>query len=417
MAHVPTQRHRIEPRPKLRALVAAAPWALLLGLAAPAGPADAALADQQAASKLKRIEAEIKQREDKRRTLEDTLSQLSREVSALTAELIATARALQNQEETVTALETRLADLKVEEDRKAAHLAKRTGELARSLAALQRLSQQPKTLVLARPMDHVDSLRSAGLLAAVVPELKAQALDLGRDIAALNALRAEIERDHVRLIAEARSLARQREELDELVAKKGRERIVVARAVDAERLRLERLNREAADLRALVAKIEQESRARERNAGLAALPEGTRPFSSVRGQLRLPVRGRLVRKYNQPDETGLRSKGLLIETRPSAQVVAPYDGRIVYAGRFRHYGLLLIIAHGEGYHTLLAGLGRIDGVVGQWLLAGEPVGQMSAAPEQAGGGAKPTLYVELRRNGEPINPLLWIAATDRKVSG
>jgi septal ring factor EnvC (AmiA/AmiB activator) len=102
----------------------------------------------------------------------------------------------------------------------------------------------------------------------------------------------------------------------------------------------------------------------------------------------------------------------VIETRPAAQVIAPFDGRVVFAGDYRRYGQLLIIAHGEGYHSLLAGLGNIDVVVGQWVLAGEPVGRMTQAD-----GRVPELYVEIRRNGEAINPQSWLATPDTKVSG
>ncbi|MGY8996088.1 MAG: murein hydrolase activator EnvC family protein, partial [Alphaproteobacteria bacterium] len=64
------------------------------------------------------------------------------------------------------------------------------------------------------------------------------------------------------------------------------------------------------------------------------------------------------------------------------------------------------------YHTVLARFARADVVLGQWLLAGEPVGVM--ATEESG---EQLLYVELRRNGDPINPLPWIAARDNEVSG
>ena len=83
--------------------------------------------------------------------------------------------------------------------------------------------------------------------------------------------------------------------------------------------------------------------------------------------------------------------------------MAPYDGQVVFAGQFRGYGQILIIEHNEGYHTLLAGLSRIDCVVGQWLMAGEPVGRMGRPVD-----GNPELYLELRRNGQPINPLPWL---------
>jgi len=89
-----------------------------------------------------------------------------------------------------------------------------------------------------------------------------------------------------------------------------------------------------------------------------------------------------------------------LETAPGAQVVAPFEGRIVYAGNFRGYGELLIIEHGEGYHSLLSGLARIDSAMGQWVVSGEPVGVMGRSDR-----GNPVLYVELRRNGHPINPL------------
>jgi septal ring factor EnvC (AmiA/AmiB activator) len=104
-------------------------------------------------------------------------------------------------------------------------------------------------------------------------------------------------------------------------------------------------------------------------------------------------------------------KGITIETRSAAQVIAPYAGQVVFAGQFRGYGLLLIIEHGEGYHTLLAGMDRIDSTVGQRVVAGEPVGVMGQTE------GKPTLYVELRRNGQPVNPLPWLTARKDKVSG
>ena len=137
------------------------------------------------------------------------------------------------------------------------------------------------------------------------------------------------------------------------------------------------------------------------------------PVSPTVANLTMPARGDVVAKYGQSEAAGgLLSKGITIATRSSAQVVAAYDGRVVYAGEFRGYGQILIIEHGGRYHTLLAGLQRIDAVAGQWVLAGEPVGVMGG---EAGGN--PELYLELRRTGQPINPLPWLATTSDKVQG
>ncbi len=167
---------------------------------------------------------------------------------------------------------------------------------------------------------------------------------------------------------------------------------------------------------------EGEATARNENPALASLTPGTLerpdnvrafPQGNAIPLLIMPVRGQLVLVYGQraigADSV---SKGISIQTRTQAQVVAPYDGQIVYAGKFRGYGQILIIEHGGRYHTLLAGLERIDAVAGQWILAGEPIGIMGGSQEQF-----PELYLELRHAGQPVNPLPWLATTDDKVQG
>ncbi|MEX1148326.1 MAG: peptidoglycan DD-metalloendopeptidase family protein, partial [Sphingomonadales bacterium] len=152
-------------------------------------------------------------------------------------------------------------------------------------------------------------------------------------------------------------------------------------------------------------------------------PPAGQSFAALEGKIPMPASGPVVRTFGQHDDLGNPSRGIMIETRTGAQVTAPHDGQVVFAGPFRNYGQILIISHGEGYHTLLAGMSRISGVVGQWVLAGEPVGVMgSDSKTNAGGDAAPSsartrLYVELRRNGKPVNPLRWLVSGDGKVSG
>jgi septal ring factor EnvC (AmiA/AmiB activator) len=136
-----------------------------------------------------------------------------------------------------------------------------------------------------------------------------------------------------------------------------------------------------------------------------------RPFAQSQGSLAFPAQGRVVIGFGERDGSS-ETRGITIQTGPGAQVIAPYDGQVVFAGPFRDYGLLLIIEHGGGYHSLLAGLERIDSAVNQTLLAGEPVGVM-ARP----GDGNPRLYLELRQNNRPVNPLPWLAAPTRTLTG
>lgn len=140
------------------------------------------------------------------------------------------------------------------------------------------------------------------------------------------------------------------------------------------------------------------------------------PFHLAKRKLPRPTSGKLVLNYAEKTQYGGASKGIVFETRHAAQITSPCDGWIVYAGPFRSYGQLLIINAGGGYHVLLAGMSRIDVQPGQFVLAAEPVGIMNEAPPTVKSGTSdtaPVLYVEFRKNGQPINPDPWWVANPR----
>lgn len=144
------------------------------------------------------------------------------------------------------------------------------------------------------------------------------------------------------------------------------------------------------------------------------------PFSSARGKLPLPAQGRRALGFGERTQFGGQSKGVVVETRFSAQVTSPCDGWVVYAGEFRSYGQLLIINAGDGYHVLLAGLSQIDVQPGQFVLTAEPVGTMSGGQKNSTSATPvsgPVLYVEFRKDGRPIDPDPWWASGQQKVQG
>jgi hypothetical protein len=99
-----------------------------------------------------------------------------------------------------------------------------------------------------------------------------------------------------------------------------------------------------------------------------------------------------------------------IAALPGQPVAAPDEGRVVFSGNFRSYGLLLIIEHGNGYHTLLWGFSSLDVELGDVVRAGQIIGIVKD-------GSSPKLHVELRRNGQPVSPEVWLAASNSGVKG
>lgn len=142
------------------------------------------------------------------------------------------------------------------------------------------------------------------------------------------------------------------------------------------------------------------------------LLEPAAAFSTLKARLSKPVLGRQIIGFGEKDDIGRPSTGLSFASRPGDVVIAPADGRVLYAGPFRSYGELLILDAGDGYHIVLAGMDRIDVSSGQFVSAGEPVALMGArrlASVQVAefGAAEPALYVEFRKDGKPVDPTPW----------
>jgi murein hydrolase activator len=386
-------------------------------------PSTAQAAEKNPEKKLHAVEEALKKHREQRKALQSKARLLGRDLKSMRKSLIGTAASVQRYEDMVSDFEVRLAGLAAEQRAKTRALDAKRGDLANTLGTLARLSRHPPEALIASPASPIDMVRGSMVLSAVVPKLEVRAAELASELAALRRLRIEIGQKRSRLASANQGLAKERTALDRLLKRTARQRQLTLRNSAREKRRLKRLASQAKDLKALIAKLEADE---QKRTGIRILPPppGATPFSAEMGRLPLPARGPIVVRFGQPLETGLKSKGIKVATRPNATVVAPHDGRVVFAGAFRSYGRLLIIAHGEGYHTLIAGMAQIDGEVGQWLLAGEPVGQMGAgrnsgkvAANAAKNGGSPQLYLELRRQGEPINPLTWLALSERKVNG
>jgi len=356
---------------------------------------------------------------------------LERTVADLRARLVKVARAVQDAEATLTRIETELTALAERETALEAGLAHDRAAHASTLAALLRLARQPPESLAAHHDDAVRAARAATMLRHHQQLVAAHAAALRRKLAELKEVRARIAERRDTIARTTARLAVDRTRLAVMLAKGASMRERSAREQRLTTARLKVLASAARNLRELLDSVEKNSGAQSISVPVVprgpmlSRPKGIREFADAHGKVIVPVRGSIIRKFGQPQdgaesggsgaadsETGPFNKGVVIETRPEAQVVAPFDGRVVFAGPFRSYGLILIIDHGGGYHTLIAGLARVDIVVNQWLLGGEPVGAMSSTQSRS-----TRLYLEIRRRGQPINPLPWLAAQPSKANG
>ena len=349
--------------------------------------------------RLDRLEEQLRQSREHQQQLGAEAERLIMELEELRDGMIVAAQEVLRLEGETTAIEIRLAGMRAEESVKAAAVQSQSEELAAVLAGLARIARRPPETLIAGQGAAVDVVRSSMLLASVLPALGARAETLNAELRAVRGLRDEITEKQLELVLTTDRLEKQRETLTQMLERNNTQQEQTQAERVTERARMEDLAEQAGDLRELIGHLDKEG-----IAGLALPPVPSRSFAQARGQVPLPVQGQVVQRFGAVDALGAVARGLTVETRLEARVVAPFDGKIVFAGPFRSYGLLLIITHGEGYHTLIAGLSRIDAQVGQWLLSGEPVGVAGGE-----GAEKSTVYVELRHDGEPINPSPWFA--------
>jgi septal ring factor EnvC (AmiA/AmiB activator) len=405
---------------------------------APRGPVDVNVLKQRD-QELEAIQAERKKAAESEAKLRSDIEAIGEDRRKLNQQLIETASRVRAVEDRIAATQARLAPLDGKESGIRKSLDGRRAIIAEVLAALQRMGRRPPPALLVRPEDALQSVRSAILLGAVLPEMRQEAENLANDLAELVRVRQEIatERDALSRDLVAQSEARQRLAL--LIEERQKKQAAVETELESEKQRASALARQVDNLKDLIVKLEQglDSATRAARAAARGSPEGhpelanlhdpgrlgpAISFALARGVLPLPVNGIKIRDFGVADGIGGMEKGLSIATRAGAQVTAPCDGWVVYAGPFRSYGQLLILNAGGGYHVLLMGMEGISVDPGQFVLTGEPVAAMGsgsqATPTAAIGSSQPILYVEFRKDGTPIDPGPWWATNEgEKVRG
>jgi septal ring factor EnvC (AmiA/AmiB activator) len=397
-------------------------------------PADLAARHSETSGEIERITSELSLSDARQKTLADEIARIRKDNASITTALIQAAKTEKKLSEDVASMETRLSDLQEQRDSIRLSLSERRGVLAEVLGALQRMGLNPPPAILVRPEDALSSVRSAILLGAVVPELRAETTVLIADLKELSRVGETIAAERARLMATIAEQAEGRTRLSLLLDEKKKLQTGSELTLKAEQLRAAKLASKAGNLKDLIASLEagmeaarkaaetarlaEEARAqREALSAERAVPEGNRltsaaPFPALHGLLSLPVSGRKILSFGHVDDAGVTAFGDTVRTQSGAIVTAPSDATVLYAGAFRSYGQLLILDAGGGYHVVLAGLGRISVSQGQTVLAGEPVGAMgetriaSASPDDSV-NAQPELYIEFRKDQKPVDPAPW----------
>ncbi|WP_298306353.1 peptidoglycan DD-metalloendopeptidase family protein [uncultured Erythrobacter sp.] len=340
----------------------------------------------------------------------DAADKTARQAAAIAAQI-------QAAEANIVAARARYSLLQNDREELSKRLSDRQEPLVRLTGALQTSARRPLALSALQPGSLKDLVYVRAVLDSAIPEIR-------KRTAALRAELDEGRRLERRAARALESLSASEEDLQTrrtaLAALETQQRLASTEARSNAVRESERalaLAEEARDLDGLVDTLGEAAKLR---AELAALPgpiarpkdlsarvveagptPATTPTSAARPPgFQLPVQGRTLAGFGELRDSGLRSKGLTLSPAPSAQVVAPSAGRVAFAGPYRGFGRIVIIEHPGGWTSLVTGLARTEVAVGDEVIGGSPLGVAS-------GGEEP-ISLELRRDGEPVNPLNYL---------
>lgn len=330
------------------------------------------------------------------------------ESSRALAASAALASRIQSSEADIAAAEARIRLIEGLRRLQRVRLAEKQAPAVRLLAALETMARRPPALALVQPGSAHDLVHARILLAAILPVLEQRTASLREDVEAGQRLRDDADRALAALAAGRERLHDQRTRLVALAAARRRDAQRFASSAMLEQDRAMAMGEKARDLQDLIGQLGVDAARRESLAtlpgpmlrpalpGMARATPVDRPaLASNRLAYRMPVIGRIVTGLGEISGTGIRARGLTIATRPSAQVIAPNTGRVVFAAPYRGFGRIVIIDHGAGWTTLVTGLAALDVGVGDRVVQGSPLGRAA--------DTDPRVMVELRHGNRPID--------------
>lgn len=325
-------------------------------------------------------------------------SALNSEVSTLKGNLVSVSKDLRASEESLSATDQNLKELQQKKEIYLQNLYKDQKAMGGLVSAIKKYSQAstPDLLVQSKP---IDAARASLVMKSLMPRLQQQSAFLKMQLAEIKKIEADIAGQLQVQTLQNQKLSKQQDGLASLL----KERKQIYQSTENERRAQEkevaRLTKESNNIEELMTKIKSKNYLDGDRKIAARLPAGMSP-----------VHGKIHTGFGQKDDLGAPSKGITFSTRPGASVVTPLAGIVKFAGAFQKYKQILIVEHRGGYHSLIAGLARIDTVVGASLAASEPVG----VAETSG---SPQIYYELRQDGKPINPQKSLVAQRKQEKG
>jgi murein hydrolase activator len=362
----------------------------------------------QVKNRIQSLQDRLRSTEGERETQNRALRETETQIGAMARRIRATEQSLERQKRRLSELEGERADarLKLDQHRSTLERQIRAAYAMGRQEKMKILLNQEDPAVVSRVMVYYDYFNSARV---------SQMEQIHKNLQQLNAIERTIAQEEQRL---QQLQAKNHAQISQLeAAQLGRREIIASLSsrLQSEGQELESLKSDEKQLQTLLTDIQQ---------ALVDIPlasEAQVPFSTRKGKLPWPSRGRLVASFGSYRKVGkLKWDGVMIAAPEGQEVRAIHHGRVAFADWLRGFGLLLIIDHGDGYMSLYGHNQSLFKETGEWVEPGEVVAQVG----NSGGRATSGIYFGIRHNGQPVNPAQWclrvrghVIAANTSVSG
>ena len=354
-------------------------------------------ADDQQQARLEKLDRSISKLEKKLRSRDkqkDSLQNELKKVEVEASQLKGNLRKLGKEIRTVVA---ELSILKQQETDLQARIVQQADVIAEQIAAAHKLGDQEPIKLLLNQEDPQQLARVFKYYDYFLQARSEKIASYMNDVESLTEVIARISSQQLALKRSQSDLKNGQEKLRGRVAK----RSVTLKQLDAslvsDKKKLGSLQRERSELEEILSAVEEA-------VADMTLPSNYKPFLSRKGKLSWPLKGRVAHSYGSQRSGELRWEGWLISASAGTAVNAVHNGRIVFSNYLRGFGLLAIVDHGDGYMTLYAHNQELLKDTGDWVQSNELV----ARAGDTGGLNKPALYFEIRSQGKPADPKVWL---------
>lgn len=330
------------------------------------------------------------------------------EASAATDRVKALTGVIRAYEEGLEAMRAGLRQVALREAELSAEFESESGRVANVMAVLLSLKSDATPEALIHPTGPLGHARAGMLVSSVTPAMQAEADALRIQLQEATILR-ELQNDALQTLERGLKEAQDaRTALSQAMS----ERTDLPRRLVTDADRVDTLIASSSTLEAFA-------------SGLAVMDvvDGVAPLPALgdaKGSWPMPVRGTILRRFDEADAAGVPRPGWLVATRALSLVTTPWPATVRYHGSFLDYGNVIILEPANDVLLVLAGLEEVYGGIGDVIPAGTAVGLMGgAAPdlddfvenaqEGTGAGLSETLYIEVREGGRSVDPAEWFS--------